>query len=224
MAREFKDVPLEAKKLDEKGIFEGYGSLFGLEPDSHGDLVAKGAFTQSIQEGGRNGTGIALLWQHRPEKIPGVWLSLQEDTKGLKVRGQLSLDTELGRDIYAIMKLGIDTGTFKLSLSIGFDTIDFSIDSKTRVRTLRRVSLWECSLVTFGARLGATVDTIKTTPRTVRSLEEMLLDLSLSKSAAQYVISLCRPSLKNEIIEGEEMTSILDALKQINESMSTHAL
>ncbi len=214
MALEFKDVGLEIKSVEEDGIFEGYGSLFIKEPDSYGDIVQKDSLTRSIMAGGRNKTGIAMLWQHRSDKICGVWLSLQEDKKGLKVRGQLALETQLGKEIYEIMKLGAKTGAFKLSLSIGYDTIDFDIDSKTKIRTLKELSLWELSLCTFPARIGATVDNIKTAS-SVRGLESRLRDI-ISKKAAQYVIHLCRDSINEKTFKGDDWSAILSDLKQIN--------
>ena len=44
MEKERKDFPFEIKSDDiqESGIFKGYGSMFGGEPDSYGDIVMKG--------------------------------------------------------------------------------------------------------------------------------------------------------------------------------------
>ena len=52
-------VPLELKEsdIDDTGKFKGFGSTFGGSPDAHGDVVIKGAFKDSIAEGGRNGNG-----------------------------------------------------------------------------------------------------------------------------------------------------------------------
>ena len=219
---EFKDFPLKIKSVNEAGIFEGYASLFIKEPDAHNDLVAKNAFLKTLAQGGRNRTGIACLWQHKSDAIPGVWLNLQEDSVGLAVRGKLALEIELARDIHAIMKLGQETGTFKLSLSIGFDSIEesFHIDqtTKKRIRTLKEVSIWEISIVTFPARLGSTIGNVKAA-LTVRSLESQLRNLGLSKSAAQYTISLCRDSIngKTATVKNSDWNDILSSLKKTNE-------
>jgi phage head maturation protease len=39
--------PFELKAADDKGSFEGYGSVFG-NIDSHDDIIVKGAFTRSL--------------------------------------------------------------------------------------------------------------------------------------------------------------------------------
>ena len=125
--RKYIDVPFEIKFEDvkEDGSFSGHASLFDQVPDSYNDLVQRGAFKETLAAGGRNKSGIAMLYQHRSDKIPGVWVSLEEDTKGLMAQGRLALDTQLGKEIHAIMKLGIETGTFMFGLSIGYDAKDY---------------------------------------------------------------------------------------------------
>ena len=215
MDKDFLNVSFEVKSEDikEDGTFRGWGSLFDKTPDAHGDLVARGAFAESLARGGRNRTGIPMLWQHRPAEIPGVWASLLEDRKGLDARGKLALKTQLGHDVYEIMKLGAELGTFRLGLSIGYDPIDFSIDKRTKVRTLKVVEIWELSLCTFPAKIGAGVVDLKTinSITTVRDLEHMLRNTGLSKTESLYVVSMCKPSLMAGGLE-----SILTSLKAIN--------
>ena len=230
MDKKFLDVPLEVKASDikEDGTFKGHGSLFDKTPDSYGDVINRGAFSETLAQGGRNKTGIAMLWQHYSDKIPGVWLSLAEDKKGLPVEGQLALKTTLGRDVYEIMKLGAEAGTFKLGLSIGYDAKDFEYetlkDNNKKIRILKRVELWEISLVTFPAKIGAIVSTVKTIEdaKTERELEKALREAgSLSKSAAQYIVKLCRPSLREAgtVVGNGSLLTILDGLKQINQDL-----
>ena len=52
-------------KSQREGMFTGYASTFGGEPDLAGDVVAPGAFAQSIKRLRRaRGTWPPLLWQH----------------------------------------------------------------------------------------------------------------------------------------------------------------
>ena len=53
-------VPFQKDLVEEDGTFKGYGSVFGGKPDSYGDLIAQGAFKKSLEEGGRNGSGVAM--------------------------------------------------------------------------------------------------------------------------------------------------------------------
>lgn len=221
--KSYLDFPFEVKAEDisEDGTFKGYGSLFVKNPDAHGDIIAPGAFTKTLSQGGRNKTGIAMLWQHRSDQIPGVWQSLTEDSKGLATAGKLAVKTRLGSDVYEIMKLAAELKTFNMSMSIGYDPIEYEIDEKKKIRTLKEINLWEISIVTFPARLGATITQVKSIEdaKTERELEEVLRESGLSKSAALYVVKLCKPSLRESadgIVGPELLSGILDSLKEVN--------
>src|SRR2546426_564387 len=60
----------------------------------------------------------AMLWQHDADEPIGVWTEMAEDAKGLRVKGQLCLDTARGKEAYALLKMGALNG-----LSIGFCTV-----------------------------------------------------------------------------------------------------
>jgi Escherichia/Staphylococcus phage prohead protease len=121
--------------------FTGYASLFGI-PDAAGDIVLKGAFHRSLAT--RGAAGIRMLFQHDPSEPLGVWLSLAEDDKGLRVSGRLSTSSSRVRDIAALLAEGALDG-----LSIGFRTLKAARDRKTGLRQLLHLDLWEISLVTF---------------------------------------------------------------------------
>jgi HK97 family phage prohead protease len=228
--KKFLTVPLEVKKEDiqEDGSFLGYGSLFVKKPDSHGDIVAPGAFLDSIARGGRNRNGIAMLWQHRSDKLPGVWKELTEDKRGLKSVGRLAIETGVGKDAYEIMKLGAGLGTFQLNESIGFSILKSEDDNKNNIRTLTELELWEISLVTFPARTGASVTNVKSIQeaRTPRDLENALREAGLSKNAAGLVVKMCKdsPLLREAEAEGTReacvgmLSSILGGLKEVGVS------
>jgi len=89
------NVPFEIKEsnIQESGTFSGYGSVFGNK-DSHGDICVQGCFSKSINSGGRNGTGVAMLYQHYSRNPIGIWKMIVEDSRGLKVEGQLAMGTQ----------------------------------------------------------------------------------------------------------------------------------
>jgi HK97 family phage prohead protease len=230
----YLDVPFSVKKEDimDDGSFRGYGSLFVKEPDSHGHIVAPGAFRKSIARGGRNGNGIAMLWQHRSGEIPGVWKGLVEDKTGLLSDGQLLIGTPLGKAVHEIMKLGAELGTFQLNESIGYDTILSERDDKKEITTLKEVELWEVSLVTFPARTGASIIDVKSieeikAAKTPRELENVLREAGLSKDAAGYLVKLCKnsPLLREAEAEGTKeacagmLSDVLAGLKKTNEQL-----
>lgn len=229
---EYLEVPFEVKAEDisEDGSFKGYASLFDKKPDAYRDLVAKGAFQGTIARGGRNGTGVAMLWQHKSDKVPGVWSKLYEDSKGLVSEGRLALKTSLGNDIYEIMRLAAEVGTFKMGQSIGYDAIEYEVDEKKKIRTLKEVELWEISLVTFPAKLGASVLTVKSIEdaKTERELETVLREAGLSKTMAQYLVKLCKPSLREagkvDKVEAGVLGSILESLTKTTSALESKSV
>ncbi|MEM9706872.1 MAG: HK97 family phage prohead protease [Pseudomonadota bacterium] len=115
----------------------GYASLFGV-PDENGDIVERNAFSASL----RRPRPVRMLFQHKPERPIGVWRTIKEDARGLFVSGDLIVNCDDARNLYALLCAGAIDG-----LSIGFRTI------KSRsIAGGRRISvaeLWEISLVSF---------------------------------------------------------------------------
>lgn len=204
---------IKADSMMENGMFEGYGSTFGGKPDSYGDVVAPGAFTNTLSKGGRNGSGPAMLWCHDSTEPLGVWTMLAEDKKGLKVQGQLAMKTYCGMEKYELMKMGAVKG-----LSIGYETISYEYDEKKKIRTLTEVDLWEISLCTFPANTKATVTAIKAieSAQNERELERALRDAGLSKSVAQFITKLAKPSLREAGDSGKavNLNPVLQSLKK----------
>jgi HK97 family phage prohead protease len=148
--RDYLDLAFEIKSVKDDGTFSGYGSVFGVV-DSYQEIVAPGAFTESLQS-----RMPSLLWQHRSGEPIGVWPSVKEDNIGLQVEGKLALKTARGAEAYELLKMGAISG-----LSIGFMTREDSYDKLTGIRTLKKVDLWEVSLVTFPANDSARVSQVK---------------------------------------------------------------
>jgi uncharacterized protein len=142
------------------GTFSGYASLFDT-PDLGNDIISPGAFAESIARKGPR--GVKLLFHHDAAQPIGVWHTLREDSRGLYVEGQLSLDNTQARDILALLRTGAIDG-----LSIGFRAVTATRVGKSTMRTLSKIDLWEISVVTFPMLPGARVTAVKTQPR-VRS-------------------------------------------------------
>jgi HK97 family phage prohead protease len=139
--------------LDATGVFVGYASLFN-QKDAAGDIVMPGAFAESLKR--RGAQGIRMLFQHNPAEPVGAWIDIEEDAKGLYVRGRLNPQVQRGRELAALLiEHGLD------GLSIGFKTVAASRDRLTGARRLHRIDLWEISLVTFPMLEGARVTAIK---------------------------------------------------------------
>lgn len=146
----------EFKALDEsQGIFEGYLSVFG-NVDSYKDIVERGAFQKTINDArGRHATYLfPVLWQHDPKEPIGGFIEMNEDPKGLYVRGQIDLTTPRGKQAYSGIKMGYLSG-----LSIGYDTIKHKYVGD--IRHLLEVRMWEGSIVTFPANPETQIANVK---------------------------------------------------------------
>ena len=154
---ESKLLPLQPSRIAMDGTFEGYASLFRM-PDLGKDIVEPGAFRESLAR--RGPAGVRLLWQHDPAEPLGRWLSLIEDSRGLFVRGRLSLAVARAREIHALMRDGAIDG-----LSIGFRPEKARSEPRTGLRRLERVDLWEVSIVTFPMLPQARISAVKAMQR-----------------------------------------------------------
>ena len=124
---------------------QGYASLWGVA-DLNGDVVAKGAFADSLKRTGAQ--GVRMLHQHESRAVVGVWDEMVEDERGLFVRGRIEDWSAEARYAGALSRAGALDG-----LSIGFRAAKARRDG--RLRVLSAVALWEVSLVTFPMLPGA---------------------------------------------------------------------
>ena len=180
-----RSFALQIKAAGDDGTVEGYGSVFGVR-DNYDDVIAKGAFVQSLKDHKAAGTMPAMLWQHDADKPIGVWTDMVEDEKGLRIKGQLAMETVKGKEAHALLKMGALNG-----LSIGFMSKEWAYDRDTEVRTPTAIDLWEVSLVTFPANEKARITNVKSADelQAPKDAEKVLRDAGFSKSDATAFVS-----------------------------------
>ena len=109
---------------DDDGSFEGYASVFNNK-DLGNDVIKQGAFSKSIYT--KKPKQIKLLYQHKTDEPIGVIDSLEEDKRGLKIKGRLAMGTQKGKEVYELMKMGaLD------SMSIGYKLMPEDYNHKFR--------------------------------------------------------------------------------------------
>ena len=203
------------EEQEEDGVFEGYGSIFN-NTDLGNDVIVNGAFTKSIKRTGAK--GVKLLYQHKTDMPIGVYESIEEDEKGLKVRGRLAMKTQAGRETYELMKMGALDG-----LSIGFRTSPKgqSYDPKTKTRVIKEVELMEISVVTFPMNPKAKVDAVKAKELSIREWENGLRDaFNLSRSEAKMAAKAVQDAFFQRDAE-EQMQPDVDAIKNLTRKLKT---
>ncbi len=155
--RPFHTAPLYLKFATDEvvGSFTGYASTFGGDPDNHGDIVAPGAFQNSLAKHAAAGTRPALLWQHDQTSPIGIWNSFDEDDLGLLAAGRLTLDVPQARAAHALAKDGA------LALSIGYMIPPGGAELVNGIRLLKEIELVEVSLVGIAANPNARIVSVK---------------------------------------------------------------
>lgn len=214
--RQVRSFALEIRAAED-GSIEGYGSVFGVR-DNYDDIIAKGAFLASLAAHKAAGTMPAMLWQHSSDHPIGIWTDMVEDAKGLRIKGQLALDTVKGKEAHALLKLGALNG-----LSIGFISKAWEYDAQTDIRTLTEIDLWEVSLVTFPANEKARVTHVKSADdlATPKDAERTLRDAGFSKSDATAFVSRVMRMGETRSDSGASATAALSAANRLLHSLST---
>lgn len=211
---DYKAARFELKAVADSGTFSGYGSVYGVTDDGD-DVVAPGAFTESLAECNTKGQMPALLWQHRSAEPCGAYTSMKEDSIGLYVEGTLALKTQRGAEAYELMKMKALSG-----LSIGFMTREDSYDHKTGVRTIKKADLWECSIVTFPMNDKARISAVKTIQEIgdLNGAELYLREVGgVSRSEAKAIVSRLFSIARREVgsdVDSEELKAITALLEK----------
>ncbi|KAG1385783.1 hypothetical protein G6F59_017204 [Rhizopus arrhizus] len=80
-AMQIRSFEYDIKAVSDDGLFSGYGSVFGVV-DSYNEVVAPGAFIESLADTRAKGRTLPVLWHHRGSEPIGDWdiNQLKEDT------------------------------------------------------------------------------------------------------------------------------------------------
>lgn len=187
---EKKSFDFDVKSVDDSGTFIGYGSVFG-NVDGGNEVVVKGAFTESLVARAAKGRKLPILWQHRSGEPIGVYESVKEDDHGLLMSGRLLInDVQRAKEAYALLKAGAVTG-----MSIGYGVLDDQVDSKSRVRYLKKLQLEETSIVTFPMNDAARIEVVKSMDNILKSgrvpslpeFEDFLCEAGFSKTQSKAI-------------------------------------
>lgn len=162
-----KNVSLaKVKAGPDDGLAEGefvvYPSTFTKTPDAYGDIVAPGAFADTIKEWTDSGNTLPGLYGHRlddPDYFVASALEMSEDDHGWLVKGAFDLESPKGAQVYRLVK-----GRRLNQLSFAYDTIDegsVELEDGTKANELRKLKVYEFSFVPVGANQDTSVVAVK---------------------------------------------------------------
>ena len=147
-------------KDEGNGFIEGYASTWIKEPDSYGDIVAKGAFEKSLAERWNGGKGIPFLWSHKMDELDAFigTADAEEDDKGLFFRAYFN-DTPEAQKVRGLYKSGALS-----KFSFAYDVKDagtVKLEDGRKANELRELDLYEISAVLVPANDDAGVVDVK---------------------------------------------------------------
>ena len=182
-------------KADNLGAIVGYASTWTREPDSYGDVVAKGAFAECIARLKEEGRNIPLLWNHAAMDLKafiGTVTDLAEDDHGLKFEAVFD-DTE---EAQRARQLAQDGRLCKFSFA--YDVLEageITLEDGRKANELRKLNIHEVSLVMYPANADTSVVSVKAGRRNRKSDEDII----------KQIISLANQLLTDEVDDIEEV-------------------
>ena len=148
------------KSADDAGTISGYFSTYDRIPDSYGDVIARGAFTETIQKRKESGHPFPLCWNHDLDQIIGSVNpdDIQDTDKGPLMTASF-FNTPLAQEKREIVKSGV-----VYQFSFAYEILDagpVTLEDGTKANELRKLELFEVSIVPVPANPRAEVTDIK---------------------------------------------------------------
>ena len=151
-------------KADDTGTISGYFSTYDRIPDSYGDIVAPGAFIDTVKARKKSGHPFPLCWNHDLDQIVGYIDpdDIKETEKGPFMEKAVFFDTALAQEKRALVQSGV---VYQFSFAYDIEDaawIHLDDEDNTEVYELRKLNLYEVSIVPIPANPRAEVTDIKT--------------------------------------------------------------
>ena len=158
----------ELKADNDAGTISGYFSTYDRIPDSYGDVIAPGAFTDTIKARKESGHPFPLCWNHDLNQIIGsVDPDNIEDTEKGPHMVASFFDTQLAQEKREIVKSGV-----VWQFSFAYDVIEadtVTLEDGTKANELRKLDLFEVSIVPIPANQNAVMTEIKSEEPEIKS-------------------------------------------------------
>lgn len=214
-------------KPDENGIISGYFSTYDRVPDSYGDVVARGAFADTIKAREETGHPFPLCWNHDLNQIIGAVEKIEDREKGAWMEARF-FDTPLAQEKRNLVKEGV---VFQFSFAYAvLDEAPVELEDGTNANELRKMDLFEVSIVPIPANQNAVMTEIKSGKRNSAKDEQTIKDVI---SALQALINTekdddgeDKPEANAAAEERKESnpakTEILEYIKSMEEKSNEH--
>ena len=163
------------KSDDDAGKISGYFSTYDRIPDSYGDVVAPGAFTDTIKAREESGHKFPLCWNHDLNQIIGQVDTIEDTEKGPLMTASF-FNTPLAQEKREIVKSGV---VYQFSFAYDIrEAAQVTLEDGTKANELQKLDLFEVSIVPVPANPRAEVTDIKSevATATVKIMPEVDLE------------------------------------------------
>ena len=163
MAHKYKEFALVREKDgngEETGRIMGYFSTYDRIPDAYGEVVAQGAFDETVKKRKESGHPFPLCWNHDLNQIIGSVdpTDIIDTDKGPLMTASF-FNTQLAQEKRELVKSGV-----VFQFSFAYDVLEAGpteIEEGVKAYELKKVELYEISIVPIPANQHAVVTDIK---------------------------------------------------------------
>lgn len=203
MAHLYKSFELKADEGN--GEISGYFSTYDRIPDSYGDVIAKGAFTETIQKRKESGHPFPLCWNHDLNQIIGKVNDIEDTDKGPHMTASF-FDAPLAQEKREIVKSGV-----VYQFSFAYDVLEagpVELEDGVKANELRKLDLFEVSIVPIPANQNAVVTEIKSDAPEAKAEEPEVKagrrNRKSDEDIIKQIISLANQLLDDEVNEADK--------------------
>lgn len=207
-----KMLPVSMKAGPGDGLKEGefivYPSTFTREPDSYGDVIAKGAFEDSIRAWKESGNTLPGLFGHRmddPDFFVAGATEMGEDDHGWWVKGEFDMDSPKGPQVYRLVK-----GKRLNQLSFAYDVLDegqVELGDGQKANELRKLHVHEFSFVPVGANQDTSVVAVKAMAEALAGNVKLDMEHIDSLRSAQETLGAVIAAAEGEVEDQDDEAS-----------------
>lgn len=162
-------------KIDEAGKIAGFFSTYDKIPDSYGDIIVPGAFTETIEKRKKTGHPFPLCFNHDFSAVIGAldMDTLKDTEKGPYMEAGF-LDTQLAQDV---RKMCLSGAIWQFSFA--YDVLESRRPTEEEkklgiMNVLEKLEVFEISIVTVPANQNAVSTEVKSGRRNSKADEDII--------------------------------------------------
>jgi HK97 family phage prohead protease len=193
MEHKYKSFELKAQ---DNGTVAGYFSTYDETPDSYGDIIKPGAFTETIKKRAESGHPFPLCFNHDFSAVIGAVKTIEDRENGPYIEAEF-LDTAQAQDVRKMLQSGAI-----YQFSFAYDVLGWEEPSPEQRKQgifniLTKLEVFEVSVVTVPANQNAKVTEVKSSePETKQGKR--------NRKADEDIIRNCINALQSLLDDGAE--------------------